>query len=361
MLLDSVLLRRPCNMTNLGNKLAREGARKLSERLPKGWRLTDSKLPKDHQVDLACTLKSPDGISQKLFVEAKSSLDPKEVASLIAADRSVDLKGQLLVTSPYLSPSVRKRLQDAGIGFVDLTGNAYLVVSRPGLFIETEGANENPDREARPARSLAGAKAARIVRLLIDTQKPVGVREVAARTRVDPGYVSRVFAYLDSETLITRVGRGRLEGVDWEALLRKWALASPLNARGTITTYLDPRGLSAMVGRLAKSSEKYVLSGTLAASHLAPIAASRLGMVWVDDADRAAARLGLKLVDSGANVLIIESRDDGVFAGASRKNDVWYAAPSQVAADLLTSPGRGPAEAEELIQWMREHEEVWRG
>jgi hypothetical protein len=199
------------------------------------------------------------------------------------------------------------------------------------------------------------------VRLLIDTQKPVGVREVAARTRVDPGYVSRVFSYLDSEALVTRVARGRLESVDWEGLLRKWALASPLKTRGTLRTYLDPRGLSAMVGRLAKSSEKYLLTGTLAASHLAPIAASRLGIVWMHDADRAAARLGLKLVDSGANILMLEPRDDGVFAGAFQKNDAWYAAPSQVAGDLLTSPGRGPAEAEELILWMRDHEEVWRG
>ena len=39
---------------------------------------------------------------------------------------------------------------------------------------------------------------------------------------------------------------------------------------------------------------------------------------------------------------------------------VWYAAPSQVAADLLTSPGRGPAEGEELIQWMQANEEAWR-
>ena len=29
-------------------------------------------------------------------------------------------------------------------------------------------------------------------------------------------------------------------------------------------------------------------------------------------------------------------------------------------SDLLTSPGRGPAEAEELINWMRANEEPWR-
>jgi hypothetical protein len=35
-------------------------------------------------------------------------------------------------------------------------------------------------------------------------------------------------------------------------------------------------------------------------------------------------------------------------------------APSQAAADLLTSSGRGPEEAEALIEWMLANEEAWR-
>jgi len=36
------------------------------------------------------------------------------------------------------------------------------------------------------------------------------------------------------------------------------------------------------------------------------------------------------------------------------------AALSQVAADLLTSPGRGPSEAEALLEWMQANESEWR-
>lgn len=32
---------------------------------------------------------------------------------------------------------------------------------------------------------------------------------------------------------------------------------------------------------------------------------------------------------------------------------------SQVAVDLITSPGRDPNEAEALVQWMRENEDAW--
>ena len=50
-----------------------------------------------------------------------------------------------------------------------------------------------------------------------------------------------------------------------------------------------------------------------------------------------------------------------MFLGSRPDDDVRYVALSQAAADLLGSPGRGPAEGEALIDWMKEHEEVWRG
>jgi hypothetical protein len=62
----------------------------------------------------------------------------------------------------------------------------------------------------------------------------------------------------------------------------------------------------------------------------------------------------------GANVLLIEPNDDAVFEGAKQRDDIWYAAPNQITAGLLSNPGRGPAEGEELIQWMLANEEKWR-
>jgi hypothetical protein len=61
--------------------------------------------------------------------------------------------------------------------------------------------------------------------------------------------------------------------------------------------------------------------------------------------------------DAGANVAILAPFDDVVFERTSRKNGVVIAALSQVVADLLTSPGRGPNEAEALMQWMQENQD----
>lgn len=280
---------------------------------------------------------------------------------MMDALRRAGTEGAVLVITPYLSASTRERLRSEGIGYVDLTGNVRVVVAKPGLFIETQGATEDPDRQERPARTLRGAKAGRVVRVLIDSKQPPGTRELAAKAEVDPGYASRVLALLDTEALIARAARGRIEGVSWPVLLRRWAQEAPLESRGAVLAYLDPRGLSAFLSRLGRSGERYAVSGSLAAARFAPIAPPRLAVIWMKDAKDASVRLGLRPAAAGANVLLVDPFDDGVFARAQEKDGVWYAALSQVAADLLTSPGRGPAEAEELIAWMSKNEEIWRG
>lgn len=148
--------------------------------------------------------------------------------------------------------------------------------------------------------------------------------------------------------------------MDWPALLRRWATEAPLDARGTEMTLLEPRGLSALLTKLASSNEHYVVTGGLAAKAVAPVAPPRLATIWLRDASEAAKLLNLRPAEAGANVLAIEPSDDSVFDRASERDGVRHAALSQVAADLLTSPGRGPAEAEELIEWMIANEEVWR-
>jgi hypothetical protein len=70
--------------------------------------------------------------------------------------------------------------------------------------------------------------------------------------------------------------------------------------------------------------------------------------------------LALRPADTGANMVLVETDDESVFEGTTERDGLRYAAPSVVAADLLTSPGRGPQEGEELIAWMSSNEERWR-
>lgn len=340
--------------------LAREALRALSNRLPGGWTAREAPLERVGPLALAFEIVGPNQSAATVMIEARASLDPKGARVLLDVLDEQPRRGPLVVVARYLSATTRERLRKGGVSYLDLTGNVRIVLSEPGLFIETHGASEDPDREERPARSLRGPKAGRVVRALIDNERPLGVRALAAQTKLDAGYVSRVLALLEKEALITRVDRGRTESVDWPSLLRRWANDAPLETRGTISKFLEPRGLSILLDRLTNSTDRYAVTGSLAAAAIAPIAPPRLAIIWMDDASAAALRLGLRQADAGANVLLVEPRDHIVFEGAHTSGGVCYAASSQVAADLLTSPGRGPAEGEELIGWMEKHEKEWR-
>lgn len=346
------------------NKLMRDAEGVLRARLPKGWRATlrtRGIAISTTEADARLDVRGPDGRSASLPVQVKRALQPRGVIELRARLRDAPTDELGIVIAPYLSPAVRERLIEAGMGFIDLTGNIRIALTSPGLFIDAGGANVNPDPQLRSSRSLRGGKAGRIVRALLDRKEPPGVREIAELTGVNPGYVSRIVALLDRQALIERSGRGRIISVDWPRLLERWAEDAPLSSRGTQTTCLDPRGLTAMTARLGKTKLRYAVTGTLAVSDLAPVAAARLAVVYVENLEEALATLQLRETRRGANILLIDPEDGGVFTGSTVRNGLRVVAVSQAAADLLTSPGRGFDEAQALIAWMRDNEEVWRG
>ena len=351
------------NLPKRDNKLIHGAQEVLRARLPDGWR-TDldegSGATDDTGADARLQVRGPDGCTACLAVCPKRSLQPRGVLVLRTHLRDVSA-GDSIIVAPHLSPAVRERLREAGLGFVDLTGNIRIALRTPGLFIEANGADVNPDRQSRPSHSLRGGKAGRIVRALIDRKEPPGVRALAAMIGANPGYVSRIVALLDEQALIERSGRGRIASVDWPRLLDRWSQDAPLSSRGTQTMCLEPRDLAAMTSRLGKSSLRYAVTGTLAVSEFAPIAAAHLAVIYVDDVNDAVSVLDLRIAERGANVMLIEPEDEWVFEGCTLRNGLSVVAISQAAADLLTSPGRGPAEAEALIAWMRANERVWRG
>ena len=351
------------NKYKRGNEVVLGAQQVLRSRLPEGWRIERGRrvgATNGLSVDAQFRVRGPDERSARLDVYSKRKLQPRDVLILrtyLQDPRSANR----VVVAPYLSPAVRGRLQEAGLGFIDLTGNIRIVLSSPGLFIEASGADVNPDRQHRPSRSLRGSKAGRIVRVLVDRKDPPGVRELAGLTGVNPGYVSRIATLLDEQALIERSGRGRILSVDWSRLLECWSRDAPLSSRGEQTACLGPRGIRALISRLGKSNLRYSVTGTLAVSEFAPVAATRLAVVYVESVDDAVSTLDLRIAERGANVILIEPEDDGVFEGSTLRNGLNVVAVSQAAADLLTSPGRGPAEAEALMEWMRENEGTWRG
>lgn len=341
------------------NRKIHEALEQLIDRLPPGWRLIRNGEVAPGGVDVIATVAAPDNSSIKLFIEYKDRVEPRSVPLLFSRAQGT-LPGIRVLAAPFLTPGTRERLAEAGLGYVDLTGNVRLVAERPGLFIWTAGLDKNPNPDRRGAASFKGSKAGRLVRALCDFVPPLGVRDLANRTRVDPGYVSRLLRLADAEALITRAPRGPVLTVDWRRLLRRWVEDYVPFERRRLRSFLAPRGLAAVEERLGRSPLRYAITGAVAAAKLAPVAIPRLLTCYVDDPDTANETLGLRPAEVGANVLLVSPFDPVAYERGQERQGLKLAAVSQVCADLLASPGRGPAEAEAFMSWMADHEHEWR-
>ncbi len=338
-------------MNAADKRLLKTAARVLADRLPPGWRVEPR--PTDGPLDAVLLFRSSEGKSREVPTAVRSRIDPR-------AARQLTRLPLMMVVAPYLSKSVRAVLDELGASYADATGNIRLVLAEPGLFVLTSGAQSNPNPDGRRL-SLRGTKAGRVVRALVVSRPPIGVRELAHRAGADPGYISRLLSLLDAEALVDRTPRGQVEQVDWRGLLSRWATDAPLLHRAEQSTWIAPRGITKILERLNDAPMRYLVTGSAAASRVAPVAPTRLLSIYVDDSGDAAKALGLRPADAGANVILLEPDDETIY-GATVKNDGLRLAPwPQVAADLLTGPGRSPAEAEALLDWMGDHEEAWRG
>ena len=195
----------------------------------------------------------------------------------------------------------------------------------------------------------------------MDYRTPFGTRELAAETASSPSVVSRVSGLLEADGIVAREGpRGRMVSVDWEALARRWAMDYEFASSNALTTWLEPRGARALLGRLRDVPSRYAVTGSFAAGRLAPVAEPRLVTLFADDPAAAARSVGLREAETGGNVVIARPFDPVAFERAERDDGIAYARVTQVLLDLMTGPGRGPTEAEALLEWMRGNEDVWK-
>ena len=63
---------------------------------------------------------------------------------------------------------------------------------------------------------------------------------------------------------------------------------------------------------------------------------------------------------TAANVVLLEPFDPVVFERTVERDGLRCVAPSQLAVDLLTGPGREPSQGEQMLISMEQNEDAWR-
>lgn len=347
--------------------LADQAVAWLKSRLPRGWsaELGDPRSQDQQQGGARINLRGPQGTISTIVAEEKQSVSPRSVLSQISprveSARNMGAHLPLLVIAPWLSERTQELLAGADVNYLDLTGNALLRIDNPPFFLQAVGARRNPAPSERGAAKLRGAKASRLIRLLLDVRPPYGVLEIAAATGLNRGYVSRLLETLYREGLIERAARGPVESVDVPALLRRWADGYDVFRANQAQGFVAATGLDQLLTRIKDPGlgTGAVITGSFAATRLAPVASPSLLLLY-HDSPQSLAAADLLSAEEGANVMILKPFDPVVFGRTRTEGGLRYAAPSQVAVDCLAGNGRMPAEGEALLEWMAADESAWR-
>jgi hypothetical protein len=333
-------------------------------RLPFGWTVNLEYEPSSlfsagraWRPDAVIEIGAPDGAKGRLFVELKRRANPRDVEQL-ARFASEPL---VLVTS-YLPARTREFLAQQGLNYADATGNIRLVLDRPAFYLETQGANADPWRTAdQPLKSLRGAGAGTAVRALLDFKPPYGIRELAAKSGSSPASISRVADLMFKERVLERDQEGRITDFDWEGVIRRWAEDFVFfRANRSILRVLAPRGPLSIIDSIYAHQDRYALSGAAAASLIAPVPSDSL-VLYVPDPAVVVTQLNLRLAEGSAwNVIVAAPYGSVVLRRVMVEDGLNLVTPPQMAVDLLSLPGRGSSEAEDVMSWMRRNEPAWR-
>jgi hypothetical protein len=260
--------------------------------------------------------------------------------------------GYGVMVAPYISPDGAEVCDRAGVGYCDLSGNCK--IGFEGVYIERTGMkNAYADRARRELRSLYTPKCERLLRVLLGSPgrrwTTVPLAEAAG---VSIALVSKARKALRNREWVEG-GRGGFVLTEGRRLLMEWAENYRWD-RNRIGRFYSRAAAAETESRIAEACARrgagFALTGFSAAARLAPMVNDSRVFAYVADAPGAVAEdAGLKPVSSGANVVLAEPYDGGVFIGAADVDGLRVVSPYQAYVDLLALSGRGEEAAEAVL------------
>ncbi len=257
-----------------------------------------------------------------------------------------------VMAAPYISPDGAEVCNRAGVGYCDLSGNCR--ISFEGVYIERTGRkNAYAEQARRELRSIYTPKCERLLRVLLGSPgRKWTTVPLAEAAGVSIALVSKVRKALRNREWVEG-GRGGFVLTQGRRLLAEWAENYRWD-RSSIDRFYARAAAGETERSLAEACANrgagFALTGFSAAARLAPMVNDSRVFAYVADAPgRIAEAAGLKPVTSGANVVLAEPYDSGVFIGAAEVDGLRVVSPYQAYVDLLALSGRGEEAAEATL------------
>jgi hypothetical protein len=289
-----------------------------------------------------------------LLIEARRSGEPRFARDavnqlLVTAGRK---EGRNLVfAAPYIAPASRRLCHEAGVGWIDFSGN-YLL-SFEGVYVSRSG-EQNAFLRPRELRSVYGARSERILRALLQAParawRLVGLATAAG---VSLGLVAKVKQRLLDREWAAAGGDG-LRLVEPRALLLDWA-GNYDAGRNEVSRLFGLGSVAELENRMARACTeaglRFAFTGFSAASRLAPFVRYQQVSAYVTGSlDALSGALELKSGPGATNVELLRPYDDGVLMGCDLIGGSAVVSPLQAFLDLYSIKGRGREAAEFLLK-----------
>ncbi|HVA51710.1 MAG TPA: winged helix-turn-helix transcriptional regulator [Pirellulales bacterium] len=266
-----------------------------------------------------------------------------------------------LMVVPFMGPVGERLCEEAGVSWLDLSGNAKIVA--PGLRIWVHGRPNKYAARGRPPNVFA-PKSSRVSRqLLLRPERFQTQSELARETGLDDGYVSKIVRRLEQEEYLDANETGAVRPRDPALLLDAWRDTYDFGRHRILKGHVFARSgedlLAKLAGQLARPQENFAATGLAAAWLYHHYAAFRLVTVYLSAMPSRAVlnEIGFKEQPSGANLWLVVPQDEGVFAASQVRDAIRCVSPVQTYLDLKGQPERAKDAAAELrkkfLNWGR--------
>ena len=301
--------------------------------------------------DKVATLKlqNDDEIKIRLVISADGY--PKQIKEAILGMVS-DM--YCVILAPYITEQTAEICKNADVGFLDMAGNCYIAYE--SLYVEIKG-NKNENKPGRGMKSIyerSSVVSSVILRTLLENSgRKWKLKELAQTVGCSIGQVSKVKDFLVRQTYVDQGIEG-ISVINPKAIMNDWAKVYSDSTEERIQCY-SLFGITDIEAKISKMKEDMgidcLLTGFSGGVRYQPVVRYQKVHALIDavDLENAINFLGLKKVDSGANVIFIVKYDSCVGLNSRMINNCPVASPVQVFLDCMSLKGRGEEIAEAIL------------
>lgn len=295
------------------------------------------------------SVEMDDGFGFKIYACSLQQVFPSTVMQLM--EKKNNDAGVRILISPYISERTAEICEKNGIGYFDYVGNCWFVGH--SVYLSERG-NKNLYPKQCSAVSIferSSVVSSLILReLFADITKVWKLKHLSEKVGCSIGQVSKVMGFLVKNVWAVKTAEGYAV-LEPDSILKEWGRVYGKKETMSYHCYSldDPSVLEGKLRKLkqAMGIEGY-LTGFSGGARYAPVVRYNKVHVYMypEDIKEAVHYLGVKEVDSGANMVIFPLENDSYIKDCRVIAGDMVVSPLQICLDSLQLKGRG----EELVE-----------